>query len=508
MESLNRNTKGKSSFAKHDIDHTSAVCQLDAIFRAYPENFFHVGTDGKILDYRIGNLAALYLPPEKIPGSHIQEVFPLDVGGKLLEAVHQVFYTGKVAVVEYRSNISGKDRWFEGRLSVVSESGVAVIIREVTEREEALIHQQRHAQQLSALHTIEMAISASFDINIPLTIILQQTINLLGVDAADIRLLDPLTHMLDFAAGKGFRTDHLQKKGVIVGQGYAGEAALQRKTIKMSDLAETPLDQARSSFFRDEGFQGYYAVPMIAKGDVKGVLEIYQREVLDPGEDWWEFLNMLAGQAAVAIENAVLFQHFQRANSDLMMAYDAVIESWSQALELSGRETKQHTSRVVWLATKLASSAGMEESEILQLQRGAKLHDIGKICVPENILQKSGPLTDEEWAVIRQHPKLAYQLLSPIKYLASALDIPHYHHEKWDGSGYPDGLKGDQIPLVARLFSIVHVYDALITDHPYRSAWTKEKALMHIQGQSGKQFDPALVMTFLEMMISKTDLDH
>jgi|GEM_PF-3393795 len=224
-------------------------------------------------------------------------------------------------------------------------------------------------------------------------------------------------------------------------------------------------------------------------------------------DDWLEFLNMLASQAAVAIESATLFQSFQRANTELTLAYDAVIESWSQALELSGRETQKHTSRVVRLATELAGAMGMEEKEILQVQRGAKLHDIGKICIPEAILQKPGPLTEEEWSVVRQQPKLAYQLLSPIKYLSTALDIPHYHLEKWDGSGYPEGLKGDQIPVMARIFSIVHVYDALTNSHPYRAALTKEQALEQIKDQAGKQFDPAIVKAFLKLISTIRNID-
>ncbi len=477
-----------------------ATSHLDAIFSAYPDVFFELDVNGRILDHRIGNLAALYLPPEKIPGSQIETAFPADVGAEFREAISEVIKTRKVGIVNYRLYVSGKERSFEARLVLLAGSRIAVIIREVTEREEFSARIERQIRQLAALHTIDTAITASFDIKIPLTIILQQTINLLGADAANVRLLNPLTHMLEFAAGQGFRTNNLQNTSVMIGQGFAGEAALKRRIIKIADLKHYSPNALQAPGLMEEEFTSYYGVPLIAKGDVKGVLEIYHRSVITPGEDWLEFLNMMASQAAVAIESAILFQHFQQTNNDLTLAYDAVIESWSQALELSGRETEQHASRVVRFATELAGHVGVDQKEIQNLQRGAKLHDIGKICIPEAILQKPGPLSEEEWIVVRHHPQLAYQLLSPIKYLSSALDIPHYHNEKWDGGGYPDGLHGDQIPVCARIFRLVHVFDALTTDHPYRAAWTKEKALEYISDQAGIQFDPILVKIFLKMM--------
>ena len=141
----------------------------------------------------------------------------------------------------------------------------------------------------------------------------------------------------------------------------------------------------------------------------------------------------------------------------------------------------------------------MNEDELLQVRRGSLLHDMGKLGVPDHILHKPGSLTDEEWAVMKKHPQLAHDMLYPIEYLRPALEIPYCHHEKWDGTGYPRGMKGDDIPVSARLFAIVDVWDALTSDRPYRSAWTKEKALAHIKEQSGKHFDPAVVDLFLKI---------
>jgi HD-GYP domain-containing protein (c-di-GMP phosphodiesterase class II) len=150
------------------------------------------------------------------------------------------------------------------------------------------------------------------------------------------------------------------------------------------------------------------------------------------------------------------------------------------------------------MVLELAEKVGMSDVEKIDLRRGALLHDIGKMGVPDSILLKPGPLLDDEWEIMRQHPAYAFQMLSPIAYLKRALDIPYYHHEKWDGSGYPRGLKGEVIPLSARLFAIVDVFDALTSDRPYRPAWPREKVYRYIQEQSGIQFDPQIVKVFLE----------
>jgi len=189
-----------------------------------------------------------------------------------------------------------------------------------------------------------------------------------------------------------------------------------------------------------------------------------------------------------------------RAEIELLQAYDATIEGWSHALDLRDRETKGHTQRVATLTVKLAREARLSEEEIINIQRGALLHDIGKMGVPDHILHKPDKLTKEEWGIMRKHPQFAYDMLSPIDYLRPALDIPYCHHEKWDGSGYPRGFKGEQIPLAARLFAVVDVWDALRSDRPYRRKWSKERVFEHIRSLSGIHFDPKAVELFRRVM--------
>ena len=186
--------------------------------------------------------------------------------------------------------------------------------------------------------------------------------------------------------------------------------------------------------------------------------------------------------------------------SALILAYDATLEALSTALELRDKEAKGHTQRVTEMALSLAKALGMNNMELVDIRRGALLHDIGNLVVSESILHKQGELTVEEWVTIHMHPFYAYEMIGSIEFLSPALDIPFRHHEKWDGSGYPRGLKGEQIPLAARIFAVVDVWDALNSDRPYREAWPEEKVIEHIREQSGKHFDPEVVNVFLQLI--------
>jgi len=190
----------------------------------------------------------------------------------------------------------------------------------------------------------------------------------------------------------------------------------------------------------------------------------------------------------------------REANTQLLDAYEATIEGWSHALDLRDRETEGHSRRVTQLTVRLAQVLGISDNDIMHIRRSALLHDMGKIGIPDSILHKPDKLTDEEWKIMRTHPQLAYDMLFPIEYLRPALEIPLTHHEKWDGTGYPHGLTGEEIPIVARLFSVVDVWDALTSDRPYRPAWSQEDALTYIREQSGKHFDPRVVDLFFNVV--------
>jgi len=223
---------------------------------------------------------------------------------------------------------------------------------------------------------------------------------------------------------------------------------------------------------------------------VQGEFEIEQIKLLDT----------VANQVATALQNALLYDNQQRLNEELTRAYDNTLLGWAHALELRDKETQGHTLRVTELTIQLARKMGYGNSELVHIRRGALLHDIGKMGIPDAILHKPGSLNDDEWAVMRRHPQYAYEMLSSISYLAPSLEIPRYHHEKWDGSGYPCQLKGEAIPLPARVFAVVDVWDALCSDRPYRSAWPRERVLSHIRAGVGTHFDPRVSESFFELV--------
>ena len=369
----------------------------------------------------------------------------------------------------------------------------------VMEKRRAEEQIQRHLQRITALREIDIAITASLDLRVTFNILLDQLTAQLGVDAANVLLFNPHTQTLEYTAGRGFRSRALQHTRLHLGEGHAGLAALERRIVSIPNIAEAEDGLRHSPLLPSEEFIAYYGVPLIAKGQIKGVLEIFHRAPLDSDPEWLDFLEALAGQAAIAVDNATLFDDLQRSNLELTLAYDTTLEGWARALELRDIETEGHTRRVTDMTLRLARTMGMGDGELIHVRRGALLHDIGKMGIPDSVLNKPGPLTDEEWDIMHRHPTYAYELLLPIRFLRPALDIPYCHHEKWDGTGYPRGLKGEQIPLVARVFAVVDVWDALSSDRPYSSAWPEEKVVEYIREQAGKHFDPRVVEMFMKL---------
>jgi PAS domain S-box-containing protein len=365
----------------------------------------------------------------------------------------------------------------------------------------ATLHEQteQHVQRLLTLHAVDMAIASNFDLRYTLDVLLTHITVNLNVDAADVLLLNRETQTLSFAAGMGFRSEALQHTRLRVGEGHAGRAALLERVVSIPNLPEAGGDFVRSPMFATEGFVSYFGVPLVVKSQVIGVMEILQRAPFNPERDWLEFMETLAQQAAIAIENAQLFGSLQRSHTELALAYDTTLEGWSRALDLRDHETEGHTRRVTEMTLRLATAMGLDDGHMLHMRRGALLHDIGKMGIPDNILLKPGPLTDEEWEIMRRHPDYAYHLLKPIQFLRSSLDIPYCHHEKWDGTGYPRGLKGEEIPLAARIFAIADVWDALRSDRPYRSGWPEEQVRDYIRTRAGTHFDPRAVDAFLSL---------
>ncbi len=381
-------------------------------------------------------------------------------------------------------------------------------VQQRTEELSSATHQiERQLDQLKSLRAIDLAILGTTDLQLVLRTILAEIRARLDVDGATVFLFDPHALTLDIAASSGWRSQAAERITMRLGDGVTGKAALERRTIAVPNVSDATVARSETvaAVTSDEEVKSLYAIPLIAKGQLIGVLTLGFRAPFAADFKWLQFAEALAGQAAMAVESVQSFSDLQRSNTNLALAYDTTIEGWARALDLRDKETEGHSRRVTEMTVKLAGMAGIPKPELVHIRRGALLHDIGKMGVPDAILLKPGKLSDEEWVVMRQHPVYAYELLSPIAHLRPALDIPYCHHEKWDGSGYPRGLEGDQIPLAARLFAIVDVWDALRSDRPYRPAWPIEKVRAHIAQQSGTHFEPAVVTLFMRFVDEFTE---
>lgn len=377
---------------------------------------------------------------------------------------------------------------------------IADIVASAIQRANLFDQTERRLRQVQSLRTIDMAITADMSLRVTLHIVLDQVMVQLRVDAADILLFQPETQTLEYTAGLGFRSRSVPQRDYRLGEGIAGKVAQERRTLSVLNFQAEGAAHPRSAFMAEEGILSYFGMPMVAKGQLMGVLEIFHRSPISPEYEWLQLMEALSVQAAIAINNAELFERLQQSNQELIQAYDTTLEGWARALELRDRETEGHSRRVTEMTMRLARRMGFTEAQLVHVRRGALLHDIGKMGIPDSILFKPGLLDEHEWEIMRLHPVHAYQLLAPIAYLQPALEIPYSHHERWDGTGYPLGLKGEEIPLAARIFAVVDVWDALISDRPYQQAWEEQKIRDYIHELANKQLDARVVKAFLEMI--------
>jgi len=466
---------------------------------AFADLLLMIDDHGLVLDCKFRNPSVSFDSCGLMGKKTLKNILPVSIGNKLNHFVSETRQNGRSSSFEFPLIMDGQEIWFDG--CFVSESGGLILsARDITKYKRTEARMQRQLKRLSALRSIDLAIASGLDIDLLLSVLLDRVIETLHVDATSVLLLDNEKNILTFGSGKGFHTNILQHTRLKPGQGYAGRAVLERRMVSVSDLTKNANEFERSPLFPSERFVVYYGTPLVAKGRVLGVLEIFHRSPLHPDEDWLDFLNIISGQTAIAIDSAMMFKDLQRSNFELSLAYNATIDAWSRTLDLRDKETEGHTRRVTDITVRFAAMTGVKDADLIHIRRGATLHDIGKVVIPDNILFKPGPLDYLEWETMRQHPKYAVDLLSPIKYLEPAMEIPHWHHEKWDGTGYPDRLGGEDIPYSARMFALADVYDALRSNRPYRNAWPKEEVVQYIESQAGKHFDPNLVPEFLNMV--------
>lgn len=353
--------------------------------------------------------------------------------------------------------------------------------------------------RLEALRQIDIAITENRELAKTLLVVVEQMCARLELDSVAILLADPETGELAFGTARGYRTREPARVALALSEAYL---ASRPNAVGWTHLDEDDLARALSGSdeLAHEGFSDLIAVPLRTQGMFEGLVLAAQRSSLELGDDALDFLQAMALQAAIAIANARLVEGLARSNRELRHAYERTIEGWAHALDLKDEETQEHSLRVTQLTERLARRLDVPESDMMHIRRGALLHDVGKIGVPDRILLKPGPLTAEERALMERHTEYARDMLEDIEFLECAMDIPYCHHERWDGTGYPRGLAGEEIPLPARIFAVVDVYDALGSERPYRPAWNRERVVAHLRAERGKQFDPVVVDEFLRLI--------
>jgi len=392
------------------------------------------------------------------------------------------------------------------RLTRIENPQVSSINLELTQLIRALVklkgdvhHNFRsYGQRLDAMMGVGSAINSSLGLTRVLEEVMDSLIKLMSAERGFLMLRDE--HGV-FRVRLARDAKHRN----LAEDAFAISKSVVRKVVENGEAVLTTNAQVDPRFEEQASVAAYHLLsilcaPLKLKDELIGVIYVDNRAQSGIFQnDDLNLISSFANQAAVAIENARLFDDLQASNRELQEAYQATLEGWVRALDLRDKETENHTRRVTAITEKLAAAMGIGGEELLNIKRGALLHDIGKMAIPDGILLKPGALTPEERLHIEKHPMYAYEMLNPIRFLQPALDIPFCHHEKWDGSGYPRRLKGEEIPLAARIFAVADVWDALVSNRPYRRGLEPQDVKERIRQQSGTHFDPQVVEAFLSL---------
>jgi hypothetical protein len=357
-------------------------------------------------------------------------------------------------------------------------------------------------EDLAALLDVSSKLASTLDLPFIMQTAITGACDVMGLETVAIYLLEGTTLVLRATAPPtppGFPEEY--RRAPLEDHPHIARCLAVGDPVWIADAATEPMSPAEAGICAARGLRSILYVPLVVKGGPVGAFIMASvGERRECGASDIDLCRTLAHQISLAIANATLHDSLTEANRQLAHAYDATLQGWAVAFEMRDHETRGHSDRVERLTMRLVAAMGVPRERWEHVRRGTLLHDLGKMVIPDSILQKAGPLTDDEWEVMRTHPLKARDMLGAIDFLAPALDIPYCHHERWDGGGYPRGLAGADIPLVARIFAVVDVYDALTSDRPYRKPWSREQAIAHIRGESGRAFDPGVVAAFLAMI--------
>jgi|GEM_PF-751950 len=396
---------------------------------------------------------------------------------------------------------------FISQYEIGGEKFYTAILRDITERRRDEDNLRRRAEELQTLALVSSSLRIAISLRDVIPLVVRYSVEIVGGDYGTIYTLDETACQLispgwySVESGKDIKMTGEPLLRQVSGMGITGHVAKTGEMYITEDLQTDPLAfiLPDEQHILSDAHSGI-SLPLLSQEKVIGVLHIRLKAFHHFTETEIRLLTAIAEMAGSALHRATLYEQTLEQANELMLAYDNTLVGWARALELRDELTEGHTRRVTELTIELANAMGIPEHEIIQIQRGATLHDIGKMGIPDSILNKPGPLTAQEQLIMRLHPQYAFEMLSLIPFLQPALEIPYCHHEWWNGKGYPRGLRGEEIPLAARIFSVVDVWDALTSDRPYRTAWSKEKTLQYIKQGSGAQFDPQVVQAFLKLI--------
>ena len=385
----------------------------------------------------------------------------------------------------------GETCWAEllaNRIVFDGRPAIQTVLADVTSR-------VRKEMEQRAIATVATSLRAAEDRSEMVSMILDQVESLLKAKGVALAMYDEAAGDVVFESARGEWTEVIGRRTSVT-EGLTGQVFETGAIYVNNDVQEAEKLLWPSVLSRTPAIAG---VPLIVGKVTIGVLWMGRSGQIS--QDDTVVLTAIGEMIASALRRLTLNDALQRSHHELTEAYDGTLEGWARALELRDNDTEGHTRRVADMTAQLGRTVGCNHEETIQLRRGALLHDIGKMAIPDRILNKPGPLDDEEWKIMRRHPEYAFDMLSRVAYLRPALDVPYCHHEKWDGSGYPRGLASEEIPFAARIFAVIDVWDALRSDRPYRKAWSTEKAFRHLRKEAGHHFDPRVVGVFLDSFL-------
>ncbi len=406
----------------------------------------------------------------------------------------------------------GTYSWFLLKMQPIGNS-VFILSVDITKQKKAEERIEKQLKLISSLRQLDISIINMRDENYTENFIIQKMKEIIEADQICLSLYDPKTKTLNCSCSEGFHNNAIINRKIKIDEKdesrqtmFLTGAVNKNTAITISDWNDPSLSPMTWDFFPDEEFTSYAFIPIKSKLELFGAIEVFYKEKTFFDEYWTIATSLFSELISSTLSNQKLIKKLKETNEKVTSAYDKTITEWARTLETRDNYSSGHTEHIAQIAENLGRRAGFSTEQIKFIRWGALLHDLGKTGIPEDILNKPEKLSDEEWILVKKQPEYARQMLQNIDYLNPSISIPFCNHEWYNGEGYPNGLKENEIPLAAQLFSVIDVWDALANDRPYRKAWNKDKIIDYLQEMKGKQFSPVAIDLFISEYKNNPDL--